>query len=899
MVEKSPKKSKKNLAPDALSHSRDLLLALSRAAQSIQRARTAEEVYHAVGDQIKSLGGEVSLFMVNDDHQSLTVVHTSYAPSLIRCVEKMIGDSVIGYRFALAPKSKYTRYINTGKTIHVQSARKYVAATLPKDIHSLVENFMNILKVEQGIFAPLRVDDDTLGLMVVSSLSLNEGDVPAMESFAGQIAVSLHNMRLAQQMQNELSARKQAEEELRISEAKHQALLTAIPDILFMLNRDGIFLDFHAPKGRSLLMPPENFLGKNMRDVLPPQIVEVFSSAFNKAVQTGQNQLVEYDFDFSNKQHYYEEAHIIIGLEDNVLIILRDITVRKQADDELRKSEERYHALFDRMVDGFYRSTHAGKFVDVNPAMVKMFGYSSKEEMLAVDIKKDLYFSAEERGSHILDTGQEEVDVYHMKRKDGSEIWVEDHGYYVHDEQGNILFHEGILRDITARIEAEKELRESESQLRVLFEQMAVGVARINTHTGKFIQVNQKDCDIIGYSFKEMEALDFQSITHPDDLQSDLDNMELLKSGVIREYTMEKRLIHKDGSIVWVELTVSPMWAVGAMPDFHIAIVQDITVRRQMEDNSFLQIAALEAAANAIAITDRKGTIQWVNPAWTDLTGYSKEESIGQNARIIKSEEHDAAFYKIMWDTILAGKVWRGELVNRRKDGSLYYEEETITPVLNKHGEVTNFIAIKLNISKRKQADDDLRLAKEKLERANLELKFAFEHAQQLAHTDVLTGVNNRRYLFELAEHEFDVARRYQHPLSMIMFDLDHFKNINDTFGHATGDQMLERVTQIACSQLRDVDFIGRYGGEEFVIVLPVTNAQQAYLLAERIRAGVEALGLDTEKGTASVTLSIGIAEILHAPQDESVENIIHRADEALYAAKQAGRNRTVIFDTE
>jgi diguanylate cyclase (GGDEF)-like protein/PAS domain S-box-containing protein len=362
---------------------------------------------------------------------------------------------------------------------------------------------------------------------------------------------------------------------------------------------------------------------------------------------------------------------------------------------------------------------------------------------------------------------------------------------------------------------------------------------------------------------------------------------------------MEKRLIHKNGSIVWVELTVSPMWAAGAIPDFHIAIVQDITVRKQMEDNSLLQIAALETTANAIAITDRKGTIQWVNPAWTDLTGYSKEESIGQNARIIKSEKHDAAFYKKMWDTILAGKVWRGELVNRRKDGSLYYEEETITPVLNNHGEVTNFIAIKLNISKRKQADDDLRFAKEKLERVNLELKFAFEHAQQLAHTDVLTGVNNRRYLFELAEHEFDVARRYQQPLSMIMFDLDHFKNINDTFGHATGDQMLERVTQIARSQLREVDFIGRYGGEEFVIVLPVTDAQQAYLLAERIRAGVEALGLNTEKGIASVTLSIGIAEILHAPQDKSVENIIHRADEALYAAKQAGRNRTVIFDTE
>jgi diguanylate cyclase (GGDEF)-like protein len=132
--------------------------------------------------------------------------------------------------------------------------------------------------------------------------------------------------------------------------------------------------------------------------------------------------------------------------------------------------------------------------------------------------------------------------------------------------------------------------------------------------------------------------------------------------------------------------------------------------------------------------------------------------------------------------------------------------------------------------------------------------------------------------------------------LSVIMFDLDHFKHINDTLGHALGDQMLERVTQVARAQLRDTDLIGRYGGEEFVIVLPVTGAQQAYLLAERIRIGVEALRVETDKGPASVTLSVGIAEMIHAPQDESMENIIHRADEAMYAAKKAGRNHTVIF---
>ena len=163
----------------------------------------------------------------------------------------------------------------------------------------------------------------------------------------------------------------------------------------------------------------------------------------------------------------------------------------------------------------------------------------------------------------------------------------------------------------------------------------------------------------------------------------------------------------------------------------------------------------------------------------------------------------------------------------------------------------------------------------------------------------MLTGVNNRRYLFELAEHEFEVAKRYQQPLSIIMFDLDHFKQINDMYGHSIGDKMLEHVAQVTHAQLRDVDIIGRYGGEEFVIVLPVTNAQKASLLAQRILESVSAIRLHTDHGPAAVTLSIGIAETIHAPQDKSVEDVIRRADEAMYAAKQAGRNRAVIFDAK
>ena len=152
----------------------------------------------------------------------------------------------------------------------------------------------------------------------------------------------------------------------------------------------------------------------------------------------------------------------------------------------------------------------------------------------------------------------------------------------------------------------------------------------------------------------------------------------------------------------------------------------------------------------------------------------------------------------------------------------------------------------------------------------------------------------------QLAEREFDVAMRYQPPLSMIFFDIDNFKHINDTFGHPMGDQALIKTIQTVCAKLRSADLIGRYGGDEFVILLPHTTAQDALPLAERIHASVAAMRLNTDRGALTLTISIGIAQSIHeASQTDSVQSLLYRADLALYAAKNAGKNCTMIFDAE
>ena len=278
------------------------------------------------------------------------------------------------------------------------------------------------------------------------------------------------------------------------------------------------------------------------------------------------------------------------------------------------------------------------------------------------------------------------------------------------------------------------------------------------------------------------------------------------------------------------------------------------------------------------------------NPAADKLLGVDNSQFIGKTIEeafppLIKTEVPER--YR---DTAAKGVPWSTE--------QIIYDDTQITGAFDVRAFQTtpgNMVAIFADITERKLAEVELQHTKEGLEAANRELQTALALQQQLAHTDTLTGINNRRHLYELAEHEFEIAARYQQPLSVIMFDIDHFKQVNDTFGHTVGDQILQRVTQVARAELRSADVIGRYGGEEFVVILPMTNAKKAYPLAERIRMGVAAMRVPTEKGDAAVTLSIGIVQITHEGQTESIEVMIRRADEAMYAAKQAGRNRTEI----
>nr|BBJ05862.1 diguanylate cyclase [Marinobacter nauticus] len=382
----------------------------------------------------------------------------------------------------------------------------------------------------------------------------------------------------------------------------------------------------------------------------------------------------------------------------------------------------------------------------------------------------------------------------------------------------------------------------------------------------RIIYANPALCNMTGYSLNDLLGQNPKMLQGPLTEQSVIDRMNaaLKTSGSFNGSTINYR---KNGRPYLVEWTISPVRGDSGEVRYFISIQKDITQLHAEQSTGNLFAKAIDAAYDGIFITNADGVIEFANQGFEIITGYSPNEVVGKKPSVLKSGKHDNTFYKGLWRHLSEGLPFRAMIVNRHKNGHEIHCQQTITPVKNASGEITHFISI----------------IKDMTDRVFEELKLR----EQASH-DSLTGLLNRR----AGEIELDVAliqaQESEASFCLLMTDIDDFKAVNDTYGHPRGDEIIKAVADILMDQTRKTDKCIRWGGEEFIVLLPFCDLPKAMEIAENVRAAMADSHFD-EAGR--ITLSIGVAE---SQVNDTPAGLLERADQQLYSAKRQGKNRVV-----
>ena len=401
---------------------------------------------------------------------------------------------------------------------------------------------------------------------------------------------------------------------------------------------------------------------------------------------------------------------------------------------------------------------------------------------------------------------------------------------------------------------------------------------------GVLVEANQAFLDMLGYDDAAIGVLRVADW----DAQDTWEIIRARNNDLIAHHghaVFETRHRRHDGAILDVEINASGIEIEGK--GYLYAASRDITLRKQVEQQ--LRIAAtVFEAQEGMFVTDANNLILRVNRAFTEITGYTAEEAVGQTPGLLNSGRHDKAFYTQMWLALERLGAWQGEIWNRRKSGEVYPEWLNITAVKSSAGEVTHYVATLTDITKRKQAEDEIK---------------------HLAFYDALTQLPNRRLLFDRLHQALTSSARHKRNGAVMLLDLDNFKTLNDTFGHETGDQFLVEVSARLEASVREGDTVARQGGDEFVVILEDLSedalaAMQAEIVAVKILEAIlqpyhiKANAEDSLAGRSYQT-SVSIGITLFRGNSVSVDELMKRADTAMYQAKAAGRNTLRFFDPE
>jgi len=448
------------------------------------------------------------------------------------------------------------------------------------------------------------------------------------------------------------------------------------------------------------------------------------------------------------------------------------------------------------------------------------------------------------------------------------------------DDNGDVEFVIPTGIDITEHQQTIDKLKHSQEQQHLLLNSTAEAIYGVSVN-GTCEFVNDACLKMLGYE-KESDLVgkNIHSMIHhtyPDGRPYPKESCH------VRSSTLNGQMTHIDDEVHWradgssfpVEYWSRPMFKDGELVGAVVTFV-DISERKKVDEQLLKLSSAIEQTADAISITDAHGVIEYVNPAFESITGYSSAQIIGKKPNILKSGKHGEEFYHRVWEELKAGRVFNDVFINRRRDGEIYYEEKTITPILNSENEITHFISTSRDITGRVETEKQL---------------------HHIAHHDVLTDLPNRVLFLDRLKQALARARWHNRRVAVLFLDVDRFKNINDTLGHESGDMLLRQFSRRLTSCLRERDTIARFGGDEFVILLDdIARLGDVEMLAQKILDKMSS-PIMINDNELHVTASIGIS--LFPEDGEDSSTLLRHADLAMYRAKDDGRNSYEFYSAE
>lgn len=557
---------------------------------------------------------------------------------------------------------------------------------------------------------------------------------------------------------------------------------------------------------------------------------------------------------------------------------MTDIPLRAGAN-ALREFDENFHFLAYPFRIMVWTCDQAGLCEFVSPSWLSFTGRELKCELAKGWLERVHADDLPDLQNHLeqaLRAQQPFRLLYRYLRADGEYRWFIHQGMLRTSADGEFSGYIGQCFDVTALQEfdpCDAEMELSAQRLFALLKQTRL-IAVVLDQTGKILFSNGSLCRLLKHSGTAL----INTPLFPDYLAPS--NRDLLDTiypqaddKVCLPAEFESTLLVGNGElrdVFWHSITLSEYCG---HAESTILIGDDITQSRRAEEQLKLTSSVFEYTSQAMLITDKEFNIISVNQSFTDLTGYSREEVLGKNPRILKSGRHDLSFYQQMWKSINDTGHWRGDMWDRHKNGSIYPKMLSISVIKDKQGVITNYCGIFYEISERKKIEEELDF---------------------LAHYDSLTGLPNRSLLFDRLKQSVGRATREGSKVGLLYLDLDHFKQVNDTWGHHAGDSLLQAVAQRMNECLRSADTVARLGGDEFVVLVPdILEIEEVARVAKKLlQALTPAYHLD---GKSIVTTpSIGIS--IYPDDHHDIEMLLEHADAAMYEVKQSRRGNFKFF---